>query len=102
MGPQSDFRVVIGGGGITGLALANMLQLYGIDFVLLEANTNIATSQVCAGINLLPHGNRIMDQLGLYDKLSPLAAPVDSLHFRDEFGKVIRQIRGVNQSIHER
>ncbi|KFY88226.1 hypothetical protein V500_06467 [Pseudogymnoascus sp. VKM F-4518 (FW-2643)] len=98
---QSDFRVIIGGVGITGLTLANMLQLYGIDFVLLESNPDIAP-EGRAGVSLLPHGNRILDQLGLYNKLLALALPVDSLHFRDEFGEVIREVRGVNQSMHER
>lgn len=101
MGTQSDFRVIIGGGGITGLTLANMLQLYGIDFVLIESNPDI-TLKGGAGISLLPHGNRILDQLGLYNKLLALALLVDSLHFRDEFGEVIREVRGVKQSMHKR
>lgn len=100
MAPQSDFRVVIAGGGITGLTLANMLQLYDIDFVLLEANQNV--TPIGVGISVLPHGNRILDQLGLYNKLLALASPVDSLHFRDQFGELIRAVRGVNQSMHER
>ncbi|OBT77601.1 hypothetical protein VF21_04577 [Pseudogymnoascus sp. 05NY08] len=101
MGIRTDFRVIIGGGGITGLMLANMLQLYGIDFVLLESNPDV-TPKGHAGTSLLPHGNRILDQLGLYNKLLALALPVDSLHFRDEFGEVIREVRGLNQSMHER
>lgn len=101
MGIKSDFRVIIGGGGITGLTLANMLQLYGIDFVLLESNPDV-TPEGHASTNLLPHGNRILDQLDLYNKLLALALPVDWLHFRDEFGEVIREIRDVNQSMHER
>lgn len=88
MGTKTDFRVIIGGGGITGLTLANMLQLYGIDFVLLESNSDL-TPKGCGGISLLPQGNRILDQL-------------DSLHFRDEFGEAIREVRGVNQSMNER
>ena len=101
MGTKTDFRVIIGGGGITGLTLANMLQLYGIDFVLLESNSDL-TPKGCGGISLLPQGNRILDQLGLYSRLLALAIPVDSLHFRDEFGEAIREVRGVNQSMNER
>lgn len=101
MGTRSDFRVIIGGGGITGLVLANMLQLYDISFVLLESNPDV-TPKGRAGTSLLPHGNRILDQLELYNKLLALALPIDSLHFRDEFGELIREVRGVNQNMHER
>lgn len=101
MGAKGDFRVVIGGGSITGLALANMLQLYDIDYVVLEGYSNIAP-QVGASIGMLPHGNRILDQLGLYQKILELCPPLDSFHFRDKTGKVICEFRGMNHSMHER
>jgi 2-polyprenyl-6-methoxyphenol hydroxylase-like FAD-dependent oxidoreductase len=98
---QSSFKVVIGGGGIAGLILANMLQLYGIDFVLLEADPGIVP-EVGADITLLPHGNRILDQLDLYNKLLMLGSPVDSLYFQDDSGRSVCEIRGMNQSMRER
>lgn len=101
MGSKSDFKVVIGGGSITGLALANMLQLYDIDFVVLEAYPDIAP-QVGASIGMLPHGNRILDQLGLYQKILDLCPPLDSFHFRDGSGEVIREFRGMDRSMIER
>jgi 2-polyprenyl-6-methoxyphenol hydroxylase-like FAD-dependent oxidoreductase len=101
MGPKSDFKVIIGGGSITGLALANMLQVHDIDFVVLEAYGDIAP-QVGASIGMLPHGNRILDQLGLYEKILELCPPLDSFHFRDQTGKVICEFRGMNHSMHER
>ncbi|KAL5332434.1 hypothetical protein BJX70DRAFT_404609 [Aspergillus crustosus] len=101
MGQRSEFKVVIAGGGITGLTLANALQLYDIDFVLLEAKSEIV-SQEDISISILPHGNRILDQLGLYGKVSALGPAVDSIHFRNEAGDVIREVRDVNQSLHER
>lgn len=101
MGIQSDFKVVVGGGSITGLSVANMLQLYDIDFVVLEAYPDIAP-QVGASIGMLPHGNRILDQLGLYQKILELCPPLDSFHFRNESGEVICEFRGMNQSMHER
>lgn len=101
MGPKSDFRVVIGGGSITGLALANMLQLHSIDFIVLEAYSEI-TPQVGASIGLLPHGNRILDQLGLFQKILELCPPLDSFHFRDESGKIISEFRGMHNSMLER
>ncbi|EXJ66717.1 uncharacterized protein A1O5_09912 [Cladophialophora psammophila CBS 110553] len=101
MGVKSDFKVVIGGGSITGLTLANILQLYDIDFVVLESYGDIAP-QVGASIGILPHGNRILDQLGLYQKILELCPPLDSFHFRDQTGNIICEFRGMNQSMHER
>lgn len=101
MGAKPPFKVVIAGGSITGLTLANMLQLYGIDFVVLEAYSDIAP-QVGASIGMLPHGNRILDQLGLYDKLLALSPPLDSFHFRDGKGEVICEFFGMNHSMRER
>lgn len=101
MGGKSAFKVVIGGGSITGLALANMLQLYDIDFVVLEAYEDIAP-QVGASIGILPHGNRILDQLGLHQKILELCPPLDSFHFRDHTGHIISEFRGMAQSMYER
>jgi 2-polyprenyl-6-methoxyphenol hydroxylase-like FAD-dependent oxidoreductase len=101
MGVKRDFKVVIGGGSITGLTLANMLQLQDIDFVVLESYPDI-TPQVGASIGLLPHGNRILDQLGLYQKILDLCPPLDSFHFRDQGGNIICEFRGMNHSMHER
>lgn len=101
MAAKDSFKVVIGGGSITGLTLANMLQLYDIDFVVLEAYPDI-TPQVGASIGILPHGNRILDQLGLFQKILTLCPPLDSFHFRNESGHVIREFRGMNHSMHER
>jgi 2-polyprenyl-6-methoxyphenol hydroxylase-like FAD-dependent oxidoreductase len=101
MGAKSNFKVVIGGGSITGLAMANMLQLYDIDFVVLESYPDIAP-QVGASIGMLPHGNRILDQLGLYQKILDLCPPLDSFHFRDQTGKIICEFRGMVHSMQER
>lgn len=101
MATKSGFRVIIAGGSITGLTLANMLQLYNIDFIVLESYSDIAP-QVGASIGLLPHGNRIMDQLGLFQKVLDLCPPLDSFHFRDETGNVICEFRGMIHSMQER
>ncbi|EXM12763.1 FAD-binding domain [Fusarium oxysporum f. sp. vasinfectum] len=54
------FRVIIVGGSVAGLSVANMLEQFGIDYVLLEAYTQIAP-QVGASIDILPNGFRILD-----------------------------------------
>lgn len=83
--PDRPFKVVIIGASVAGLSLANMLQVNGIDYVVLESSPIIAP-QVGASIGLLPHGNRILDQLGLYRKLAEMTPPVDTFAFRNQEG----------------
>ncbi|KAF4545414.1 FAD binding domain containing protein [Lasiodiplodia theobromae] len=66
-------KVIIVGGSITGLTLANMLERIGVDYVLLEAHSEIAP-QVGASIGMWPYGLRILDQLGCYE---PIRALID-------------------------
>ena len=67
-----EFKVVIVGGSVSGLSLANIFEQFGINYVLLEAYPNIAP-QLGASIGLLPGGLRILDQLGCYDAIRALA-----------------------------
>ncbi|TDZ19491.1 FAD-dependent monooxygenase andE [Colletotrichum orbiculare MAFF 240422] len=60
------FKVIIAGGSVAGLTLANALEQFDIDYVLLEAYPTIAP-QVGASIGMLPNGFRILDQLGCYE-----------------------------------
>ncbi|KAF7557439.1 hypothetical protein G7Z17_g749 [Cylindrodendrum hubeiense] len=101
MAQNKPFRVVIAGGSVAGLTLANMLQANNIDFVVLEAYPRIAP-QVGASLGLLPHGNRILDQLGLFDKIMELSTPVDTFTFRNDTGRPIASCRDVNHSFTER
>lgn len=64
---KENFKVIISGGSMAGLALANVLERFGIDFVVLEAHSQIAP-EVGASLSLLPNGFRILDQLGIYDE----------------------------------
>ncbi|KAJ3503677.1 hypothetical protein NLJ89_g8326 [Agrocybe chaxingu] len=66
------FKVVIVGGSISGLSLANMLEKFDIDYVLLEAYDGIAP-QLGASIGLLPSGLRILEQLGCYERIQAMA-----------------------------
>ena len=71
---MAGLKVIIVGGGISGLTLANCLQHAGIDFLLLEGRSEIGL-HVGAGVGLEPNGDRILDQLGvrgdLLDELNP-------------------------------
>lgn len=97
-------RIIIGGGSITGLTLALMLEKLGIDFIVLEAHETIA-AEVGAGTACHANGFRILDQLGLYDDiLSASKAPVQeysvhwtdgTLNFRNEgFSEVLERVVG--------
>ncbi|ETS74575.1 hypothetical protein PFICI_13059 [Pestalotiopsis fici W106-1] len=78
----SRHSVVIVGGGITGLALALMLQRQNVDYVLLEAYGSV-TPNVGASIGLWPNGLRVLDQLGVYEDICAVAQPVDRSIVRD-------------------
>lgn len=66
-----NFRVIVAGGGVAGLTMANMLEKAGIDYVVLEAHSQIAP-QIGASIGIMPNGCRVLDQIGLYDKIRQL------------------------------
>ncbi|KAI1491191.1 FAD binding domain protein [Biscogniauxia mediterranea] len=99
---SSKIRIIIAGGGIAGLALANMLEKFDIKYVLLETHKDIAPS-VGASIGLLPNGLRILDQLGCYEPLRALAG--DSLvtgHIRQADGKSISVIKDMTTLLEKR
>jgi 2-polyprenyl-6-methoxyphenol hydroxylase-like FAD-dependent oxidoreductase len=68
---KMGFKIIIVGGSVTGLSLANMLERFNIEYVLLEAYPQIAP-QVGASIGLLPNGNRILDQIGCFEPVLSL------------------------------
>lgn len=85
---STKFRVIIAGGGVSGLTLANALQHAGIDYILLEARTAIAP-QVGAAIAILPNGARILEQLGCYGDILNLVEPLLLDGDHDEHGNYI-------------
>jgi hypothetical protein len=60
---SSTFKVVIVGGGVSGLTLANALEQAEVDYVLLESKEQFAPA-VGASIAMGPNGNRVLDQIG--------------------------------------
>ncbi|KIA75410.1 monooxygenase [Aspergillus ustus] len=81
-------KVLIAGGGISGLALAAMLEKNGVDFILLEAYSELV-AQAGAGIYMLPNGLRILDQLGGYDALASKVDFAEVVNYRDQSGELI-------------
>ncbi|VUC26567.1 unnamed protein product [Clonostachys rosea] len=82
------FKVLIVGGSVAGLSLANMLEEFEIDYVLLEGYPDIAP-QAGASIGLLPNGLRILDQLGCYEAYRSKAEDevYQQAYLRDSNGK---------------
>jgi len=87
--PQSTstITVLIVGGGVAGLSLANALEKadFNIEYRILESRDTIAP-QVGASIGLAPNGCRILDQLGCYEDIESLLEPVKSIGLHDHNG----------------
>ncbi|KAM0540894.1 hypothetical protein ACHAPJ_013460 [Fusarium lateritium] len=76
------FRVIVIGGGPVGIIAAHALHKAGIDFIVLEQRTNIFED---AGASLIvsPHNLRVFYQLGLWEQISQIGAPL--LHHSQGF-----------------
>ncbi|KAJ4256153.1 hypothetical protein NW762_009229 [Fusarium torreyae] len=98
----SERTVIIVGGSVAGLSLANMLEQVGIRYIVLEAYDEIAP-QVGASIGLQPSGLRILDQLGCAeDVLSLVDVPLNDSYIRRPDGSIIRHNHGLHDNLTER
>lgn len=79
---QEHVTVGIVGGGIAGLTLANYLEQAGISYLLWERGTEIV-AQVGASVGIMPNGLRILDQLGIVDKVEKYQIEHDRWEHRD-------------------
>ncbi|KAI1197736.1 hypothetical protein F5X97DRAFT_324158 [Nemania serpens] len=96
MAKPDNFKVIIAGGSITGLTLANALERAGIDFILLEKRQ--IAPDLGASISLLCHNSRVYEQLGVVDLLNAETVPLlERLHFTD--GKYMYADSGMLKSI---
>ncbi|XXG99506.1 hypothetical protein Hte_005845 [Hypoxylon texense] len=86
MEDYDSFRIIIAGGGIAGLTLANALDKAGIDFIVLE-KYEIAP-QLGASICMLGHSARVLDQLGVWKAMCATAFPLTTRHHLDAQGTV--------------
>ena len=73
---KNPFRIIIAGGGIAGLTLANSLQRANIDYLLLEAREEVAPG-AGASIAISANGGRILDQIGALDEVLAVSTPSD-------------------------
>ncbi|KAJ2988242.1 hypothetical protein NUW58_g4083 [Xylaria curta] len=92
------FTVVIVGGSVAGLTLANLFEKFEINYVLLEAYDNIAP-QLGASIGLPPTGLRILDQLGCYEAFRSQAGGCDyQSSIRGFDGRIVDEKKSVTFS----
>ncbi|EKG22567.1 Monooxygenase FAD-binding protein [Macrophomina phaseolina MS6] len=89
------FKVVIAGASVSGLSLANMLEKFNIDYVILEAYPNVAP-QLGASIGLLPSGLRILDQLGCYE---PIRRMVGNCYYQNSLRRFDGRVLAKNKHI---
>ena len=80
-------KAIIIGAGIGGLTAALELSARGHDVRVFEAAA--AISPLGVGINLLPHSVRVMDGLGLQDRLLARGVPTRELVYFNKFGQRI-------------
>ncbi|KAI0145484.1 FAD/NAD(P)-binding domain-containing protein [Xylariaceae sp. FL1272] len=72
MASTTPFKVIVVGGGVAGLTLANMFEKFDIDYTILEAHHEIHPS-AGASIALWANGSYILDQLGMYEAVERIS-----------------------------
>lgn len=88
-------KITIVGGGIGGMATALSLHARGVECSVYEQSTSIR--ELGVGINLLPHGVKVLDELGLMDRLDAIAIRTRELIMMDRHGnEVWRERRGLD------
>lgn len=97
---MSSFKVLIVGGSIAGLTLANSLEAYGVPYELLEAQE--IAPQLGVGIGIQPPGLRVLDQLGCYEKITKKSASMKQMIFSGLGGKKLGNISGFSDISEER
>ncbi|KAL4910398.1 hypothetical protein BDW74DRAFT_173855 [Aspergillus multicolor] len=76
---NSQLRVIIIGGAVSGLTLAHCLEKVGIDYVVLEKHQDITTN-IGGSVAIQPAGCRILDQLGVLDYLKKCTTDIQAIN----------------------
>ena len=104
MSAQKHTEILIAGGSVTGLTLANILERLSIEDLVLDKYGKIAPD-VGASIGIFPNGFRILDQPGCYDDIKALVKGADAsqtLAMRNGHGKVISVARDASKHFKRR
>jgi 2-polyprenyl-6-methoxyphenol hydroxylase-like FAD-dependent oxidoreductase len=85
---ERPFKVLIAGGSIAGLTLANALARANIDFLVLESHGQIDPS-VGAALTVPTNALRILDQMGIYDDIRAHLQPTADIYTYVEDGRLL-------------
>ncbi len=86
-------KVIVVGGGISGLTLAMSLHQIGVDVRVYEAAREVTPLGV--GINVQPNAVRELTELGLGERLAEIGIATEALAFFNKFGQPVwREQRG--------
>jgi 2-polyprenyl-6-methoxyphenol hydroxylase-like FAD-dependent oxidoreductase len=81
--------VAIVGGGIAGLSAAIGLRQQGVDATIYERATDVAASQLGAGLGLAYNATRVLRKLGLLDQVLEVGWRTDRFEFCDARGRLL-------------
>ncbi|KAK4240606.1 hypothetical protein C8A03DRAFT_13092 [Achaetomium macrosporum] len=87
---KRPFRVIVVGGGVTGLTASHCLQKAGIDHVVLEKRADVAPPEG-ASIAIYPHGARILHQIGCLEPVKKACVPCHKWLVRGPDGKLLAE-----------
>ncbi|KAF7594567.1 hypothetical protein BBP40_008834 [Aspergillus hancockii] len=76
---QPNFKVIIVGASIEGLTLAHCLYQAGINYLVLEKQSETARRKDEPTV-IMPNGALIWDQLGLLDQMEGLLEPINKAY----------------------
>jgi 2-polyprenyl-6-methoxyphenol hydroxylase-like FAD-dependent oxidoreductase len=82
-------RALIVGGGIGGLATAHALLGQGMDVVVFEQAADVGKIQLGGGFHLWTNAALALRQLGLYDRVQAIGAPLDVTEYRTHSGRLL-------------
>lgn len=85
MSAATPLKVIIVGGSVTGLTLANCFEKADIDYILLEKGSQIVYNGG-ASIGLMANGLRIMDQLDVFEDIFKCTEPLTKTYHRTPDG----------------
>lgn len=88
MTTRRRYEVAIVGGGPIGMALAIMCERLNIDYILLEARDSLVEERG-TGIAIQPNALRILDQLGVAEKIEATTAALADWYMFDGKGDLM-------------
>lgn len=88
MGNENQpFRVIIAGGSVVGIVLANALEKAGIDYVVLEKGE--IAPHLGASVSVLCHTAKVFEQLGVWETMLKNTLPLMHRQHFDEAGRLL-------------